>query len=81
MNATGLVAFIITVHEAAAILAVLVGCLVASIGTLLMRHAPPGRRLFAILAFAVGSALLTLAVSARVFSARALDVEVVRVNG
>ena len=80
MDARGLVAFIVTVHEVAAILALLVGTLVALLSALVLRKLPPGRRALSIFAFAVGGALLTFAGVSRVFHVSALDVEVVRIN-
>lgn len=80
MDARGLVAFIVTVHEVAALLAVLVAALVTSLGALLLRNAPPARRILTILGFAIGGALITFAVTSRLFSVSALDVEIVRIN-
>lgn len=80
VDARGLVAFIVTVHEVAALLAVLVAALITSLGALVLRNAAPGRRLLTILGFAVGGALITFAATSKLFSVRALDVEIVRVN-
>jgi hypothetical protein len=80
VDARGLVAFIVTVHEVAALLAILVAALLTSLGALLLRNTPSGRRFLTIAAFAIGGALLTFAVTARLFRVSALDVEVVRVS-
>jgi hypothetical protein len=80
VDARGLIAFIVTVHQVAALLALLVATLVTLAGLLLLRHTPPLRRAFLIGAFAVGAALITFGASSRLFEVRTLDVEVVRVS-
>lgn len=80
MDARGLVAVIITVHEGAVALAALSAVLVGAAGILLLRRMPPRRRALTICAFAAGSALLTFATTSHWFDVHALDVEVVRVH-
>ena len=80
MDARGLVAFIVTVHEAAAVLALLVAAIIAMLGLLLLRGVSPGRRALTIFAFTLGGAAITFAVTSHLFHVRALDVEVVRVS-
>ena len=80
MDARGLVAFVVTLHEVAAVLALLVGALMTALGLLVLRNVPAGRRALMIAAFAVGASLATLAVSSRLFHVSALEVEVVRVS-
>ncbi len=80
MDARGLMTFIITVHELAVVLGVLVGALIAALGFLLLRNVSAGTRAVTVLAFALGSALITLALTSKLFHVSALDVEVVRVS-
>jgi hypothetical protein len=81
MDARGLVAFIITVHELALVLAVLIGILTALVAAIVLREVSAGKRMFAVTSLAVGAALITFAVTARLFHVPALDVDVVRVDG
>lgn len=80
MDARGLVALIVTVHELAVLLGVLVGAVIALLGALLLRSGSTGRRVLRIGAFAIGGALITFSVTSRIFQVSAVDVEVVRIN-
>jgi hypothetical protein len=80
MDARGLVAVIVTVHELAVLLGLMVAVLVALLGTLLVRNGSSLKRVLTVAAFAIGGGLITFGVSSRLFQVSALDVEVVRLN-
>ena len=80
MDARGLVALIVTVHELAVLLALVVGAVVALLGGLVVRNGSALKRVLTIGAFAVGGALITFGVASRILQVSALDIEVVRIN-
>ena len=80
MDARGLVAVIVTVHELAVLLGLLVAGVIALLGAILVRSGSGLRRTVTILGFAAGAGLITFAVSSRLFEVSALDVEIVRLN-
>ena len=80
MDARGLVALIVTVHELALLLSLLVCAVIALLGAVLVRSGSATKRALTIGAFAIGGALITFGVTSRIFQVSALDVEVVRIN-
>lgn len=80
MDARGLVAVIVTVHELAVLLGLLVAVLVALLGAVLVRNGSSLKRVLTVGAFAIGGGLITFAVSSRLFEVSAVDVELVRLN-
>jgi hypothetical protein len=80
MSPDGLVAVIVTVHEAGVVLGALAFGLVASAAALLLRRLPIGRRTLAIVGFGLGAGLATHATTSRVARVTAVDVEIVRVD-
>jgi hypothetical protein len=76
----GLVAFIVTLNEAAAVIGVLAAAIAALVGVLLFRKVPPFRRFLAITALGVGVGAVAFTVTARALHFTPLDVEVVRVS-
>ncbi len=80
MDARGLVAVIVTVHEVALVLAVLLAVLIGLACLLLFRAQTPVKRNALALAFALGTGLLTYGITARLAEVRPLDVEVVRIS-
>lgn len=81
MDARGLVAVIVTVHEVALVLALLLAAFTGLVSLLVFRNQNAGKRNALSLAFAVGVGLLCYGVGARLADVRPLDVEVVRVAG
>ncbi len=80
MDARGLVALIITVHEFAALLALLAGAGIALLGAVLLRSGSSTKRILTIGALSLGGALITLGVTSRLFEVSAVDVEVIRIG-
>ena len=80
MDARGLVALIVTVHELAVLLALLVGAVLALLGALVLRNGSATKRVLTIGAFTIGGALITFSVTSRIFQVSALDVEIVRIG-
>jgi hypothetical protein len=75
MGATGLVAFIVTLHEVAAGLGVIVALVLLVLGSFLLRGS---KKLAWVIAVSLGAGLITFGVTARILKVPALDVEVVR---
>lgn len=80
MDARGLVAVIVTVHELAVLLGLLVAIVIALLGALLVRNGSGLKRVATIGCFAIAGGLITFTVSSWLFKVRALDVEMVRLN-
>jgi hypothetical protein len=80
MDARGLVAVIITVHETALILGGLVFAFIGLVSLLVFHKQPARRRTLLSLAFGLGCGLLAYGISARIAAVAPLDVEVVRVS-
>lgn len=79
MDARGLVAVIVTVHEVAIALGGLVASLVGLVALLVFRAQPPAKRNALALTFALGAGLLAYGMGARLADVEPLSVEVVRV--
>jgi hypothetical protein len=78
MDARGLIAIIVTVHEIALVLGALAFAFVGLVSLLVFYKQVPWKRNALALVFGAGCGLLTYGVAARIAAVQPIDVEIVR---